>query len=50
MYGYAILKKVLIHGDFHWDNLLEDAGNILICDWQGVGIGGASGDISFFLA
>lgn len=43
-------KKVLIHGDFHWDNLLEDAGNILICDWQGVGIGGASGDISFFLS
>jgi len=43
-------KKVLIHGDFHWDNLLEEDGSILICDWQGVGIGGASGDVSFFLS
>lgn len=40
-----------VHGDFHWDNLLEDEnGNILICDWQGVGLGGASGDLSFFLS
>lgn len=43
-------RKVLIHGDFHWDNLLENDGSILICDWQGVGIGGASGDVSFFLS
>lgn len=43
-------RKVLIHGDFHWDNLLENDGCILICDWQGVGIGGASGDVSFFLS
>ncbi|MBR4731969.1 MAG: hypothetical protein IK081_04285 [Lachnospiraceae bacterium] len=28
----------------------EDEILILICDWQGVGIGGASGDISFFLS
>jgi len=43
--------RVLIHGDFHWDNLLEDEnGNILLCDWQGVNIGGASGDLSFFLS
>ena len=44
-------EKVLIHGDFHWDNLLEDEnGDIRICDWQSVGIGGASGDLSFFMS
>lgn len=44
-------ERVLIHGDFHWDNLLEDEnGNILLCDWQGVDLGGASGDLSFFLS
>ena len=44
-------EKVLIHGDFHWDNLLADeGGNILICDWQSVGLGGASGDLSFFMS
>lgn len=43
--------RVLIHGDFHWDNLLEDEhGNILVCDWQSVNLGGASGDLSFFLS
>ena len=40
---------VLIHGDFHWDNLLMDnQGRIIICDWQGVGAGAASGELSFF--
>ena len=44
-------EKVLVHGDFHWDNLLEDEqGGILICDWQSVGLGGASGDLSFFMS
>ncbi len=43
--------RVLIHGDFHWDNLLQDRNeNILFCDWQGVNLGGASGDLSFFLS
>lgn len=42
-------EDVLIHGDFHWDNLLmDDQGRIIICDWQGVGAGAASGDLSFF--
>ena len=42
-------EAVLIHGDFHWDNLLMDnQGRIIICDWQGVGSGAASGDLSFF--
>ena len=44
-------ERVLVHGDFHWDNLLTDSsGNVLICDWQSVGLGGASGDLSFFLS
>lgn len=44
-------EAVLCHGDFHWDNLLMDeGGRILICDWQGVGAGQASGDLSFFFS
>lgn len=44
-------ERVLVHGDFHWDNLLEDKnGHILLCDWQVVNLGGASGDLSFFLS
>lgn len=44
-------ERVLIHGDFHWDNILmDDYGNILICDWQSVGVGEASGDLSFFMS
>lgn len=44
-------EQVLTHGDFHRDNLLQgEKGEILVCDWQGVGQGGASGDISFFLS
>ena len=43
--------QVLCHGDFHWDNLLlRENGEIVICDWQGVNGGGASGDISFFIS
>lgn len=42
---------VLCHGDFHWENLLMDEnGDIVICDWQGVGEGQASGDLSFFIS
>lgn len=44
-------KRTLSHGDFHFDNLLEDeCGNIIVCDWQGVNIGHVSGDISFLLS
>ena len=43
--------RVLIHGDFHFDNLLKDKdGNIVVCDWQGVSVGGASEDLSFFMS
>ena len=44
-------EQVLTHGDFHWDNLLQrEDGDIVVCDWQGMGVGGAAGDISFFLS
>lgn len=44
-------ERVLIHGDCHWDNLLEDEeGHVLLCDWQGVHLGGASGDLSFLVS
>ncbi len=44
-------ESVLNHGDFHRDNLLLDGnGNILICDWQGISVGAASGDLSFFFS
>lgn len=43
--------QVLTHGDFHWENLLRrENGDIVVCDWQGVGAGDASGDISFFVS
>ena len=44
-------EKVLLHGDFHWDNLLmNEDGDILLCDWQSVKVGGVSEDLSFFLS
>ncbi len=44
-------KKTCCHGDFHFDNLLQDdGGNIIVCDWQNVHCGHGSGDISFFLS
>lgn len=45
---HASEETVLNHGDFHWDNLLQnERGDIIICDWQGVSEGQASGDLSF---
>jgi len=44
-------ERILTHGDFHFENLLKDStGNILVCDWQNAGIGGASEDLSFFMS
>ena len=44
-------ERVLSHGDFHFENLLMDEqGNVLVCDWQGVNLGGASGDLNFFMS
>lgn len=42
---------VLVHGDFHCDNLLLDAhGEVIVCDWQNAHIGPPAGDIAFFLS
>ena len=44
-------KSVLVHGDFHWENILkDDSGNLILCDWQGVKVSGPSEDLSFFLS
>ena len=44
-------KRVITHGDFHRENMLTDeSGNLLICDWQGIKIGGESEDLSFFMS
>lgn len=44
-------KYSLCHGDFHFENILEDDnGNIIVCDWQNIGIGHVSEDISFLLS
>ncbi|MDE7298021.1 MAG: aminoglycoside phosphotransferase family protein [Lachnospiraceae bacterium] len=44
-------EAVLNHGDFHWDNLLQnEQGGIILCDWQSVSAGPASGDLSFFFS
>ncbi len=44
-------KRALCHGDFHFENLLEDDhGNIIVCDWQNISPGHVSGDISFLLS
>ncbi len=47
---FTLTEPCLIHGDFHWDNLLlsQEDGRLLVCDWQGAGIGDPAGDISFF--
>ena len=42
---------MLTHGDFHCDNLLlNERGELLVCDWQNVNIGTPAGDIAFFLS
>lgn len=44
-------ESVLIHGDFHFENLLlDDDGNIVVCDWQSVKRGKPSTDISLFMS
>ncbi len=41
----------LIHGDFHCDNImLDEDGNVIVCDWQNYSAGEISGDISFLLS
>ena len=44
-------SRVLTHGDFHFENILQEHnGRLIVCDWQGVKSAGASEDISFFLS
>jgi hypothetical protein len=38
------------HGDFHPDNFLLREGELLLCDWQSVGIGRGIGDVAFFIS
>lgn len=42
--------QYVCHGDFHPENILMDNDNLLICDWQNIGIGKCIGDISFFIS
>ena len=42
------IPKALCHGDFHPGNFLRDGDNLLICDWQTVGISKGIGDVAFF--
>ena len=44
-------ERCCCHGDYHFDNILVDEnGNIVVCDWQSVNMGHASEDISFLLS
>lgn len=44
-------NNYLTHGDFHCDNLLVGQdGKLILCDFQGIGVGDVSGDLAFFLS
>ena len=44
-------RRCFCHGDFHADNLLTDeAGNIIVCDWQNAGAAHPAADIAFLLS
>ena len=46
-----ISRRVCGHGDFHFENLLTDeAGNIIVCDWQNVTSAHPAADIAFMLS
>ena len=41
----------LTHGDFHSNNILvNEYGEILVCDWQNTCVGESVGDLSFFIS
>ena len=46
------LPECLVHGDFHLNNVLRDLddGHLILCDWQNVGKGNGTGDISFLVS
>lgn len=41
-------RRCCCHGDFHFDNLLTDGRQIIVCDWQSVHAGHPAEDIAFF--
>lgn len=44
-------RRCFVHGDFHADNLLvNESGNIIVCDWQNVGAAHPAADIAFLLS
>ena len=44
------IPETLCHGDCHPQNFLKNVDKLIICDWQGVGIGKGIGDIAFFIS
>jgi len=42
--------KVLCHGDFHRENLLQDDQGLYLCDWQQYKLGLGGEDVAFFLS
>lgn len=44
------IPETLCHGDCHPNNFLKSDDKLVICDWQGVGIGRGIGDIAFFIS
>ncbi len=48
---YFVKESNLVHGDFHFENILQnEENNIKVIDWQNCGMGQGSGDISFLLS
>jgi len=48
--GESAIPKTLCHGDYHPQNFVRNAGKLIICDWQNVGMGKGIGDITFFIS
>ena len=44
-------RNDFIHGDFHFNNLLQDKNdNLIICDWANYCVGDGASDLSFFIS
>lgn len=44
------IPQTMRHGDCHPSNFLLDGDSLMLCDWQGVGIGSGIGDVAFFIS
>ncbi|NSW92430.1 MAG: aminoglycoside phosphotransferase family protein [Firmicutes bacterium] len=40
----------ICHGDFHADNIMLNNEDLVVCDWQNVGLGKGASDVSFFIS